>query len=51
MPDLDALRFRANRLLELLQSGQGGADVARELADVLAEIEALARAVSYASQP
>lgn len=45
MPDLDVLRFRANRLLELLQSGQGGADVAQELADVLAEIEARALAV------
>ena len=41
-PDLDVLRFRANRLVELLQSGQGSADVAQELADVLREIEALA---------
>jgi len=45
MPDLYILRFRANRLLELLQSGQGGADVARELADVLAAMEALASTV------
>lgn len=46
MPDLDSLRFRANRLLELLQSGQGGADVAQELAAVLAEIEVLAPATA-----
>jgi hypothetical protein len=44
MPDLDTLRFRANPLLELLQSDQGGADVASELAEVPDEQKRIAAA-------
>jgi hypothetical protein len=43
--DLAFLLHRADRLLAAILTGRVGADAARELAEVLAEIEAVARSV------
>lgn len=42
MPDLAALMFRADRLLAAILAGRAGSDAARELADVLEELERVA---------
>ncbi len=42
MRDLAALLYRADRLLALLTTGKAGAEAARELVQVLDELDALA---------
>ncbi len=42
MPDLAAVLYRADRLLALILTGKAGADAARELVQVLEELDAIA---------